>query len=151
MNHCLIFKQYTAKIIATLALLALAAPSQGAPRSAAVRAEFQRLNPCPANGKTRGACPGWVKDHRVGLCVGGADEVSNMRWMTVAAAQAKDRWECRTGWEGKLAACERDGCFVESPLKARPEAGIPASGPGRGGGGGLAVELPGDFWLLPPP
>jgi hypothetical protein len=36
-------------------------------RSRVVRAEFQRLNPCPANGATRGACPGFEADHIVAL------------------------------------------------------------------------------------
>jgi hypothetical protein len=46
-------------------------------------------------GKTYGACPGWIKDHVVPLCKGGADAVWNMQWQTVAAAHAKDQWECR--------------------------------------------------------
>lgn len=64
-------------------------------RSPAVRAEFQRLHPCPANGKTRGACPGYVVDHVVPLCAGGADAPSNMQWQTAADAKAKDREEAR--------------------------------------------------------
>ena len=57
--------------------------------------EFQRLNPCPSTGKTYGACPGWIKDHIVALCKGGADAVWNMQWQTVAEAKAKDKWECK--------------------------------------------------------
>ena len=34
-----------------------------ADRSRVVRAGFQRLNPCPVNGATRGACPGFEADH----------------------------------------------------------------------------------------
>ena len=76
------------------------------PRSSAVKAEFQRLNPCPSTGERRGACPGFVKDHPKALCVGGLDTVDNMRWMTTEAAKAKDQWECRPGWEERLRECE---------------------------------------------
>jgi hypothetical protein len=53
-----------------------------ADRSRVVRVEFQRLNPCPANGATRGACPGFEADHVIALCAGGADHPSNMEWRT---------------------------------------------------------------------
>jgi hypothetical protein len=36
-----------------------------------------------------------------------------MRWMRVEAAKAKDRWECKPGWEDRLRECEAMGCFVE--------------------------------------
>jgi len=62
-------------------------------RSMAVRREFQRLHPCSANGRTVGACPGYVVDHIVPLKRGGADSVSNMQWQTTAEARAKDRVE----------------------------------------------------------
>jgi hypothetical protein len=55
------------------------------------RAEFMRSHPCPANGQTRGACPGYVVDHVVPLCAGGADASSNMQWQAIDAAKAKDR------------------------------------------------------------
>ena len=54
---------------------------------------FRRTHPCPSTGKTYGACPGWVVDHVHALKHGGADDVSNMQWLTRAAAKAKDRWE----------------------------------------------------------
>jgi hypothetical protein len=63
------------------------------PRSRAVTREFQRLNPCPSTGRTTGACPGWVKDHKDPLCNGGADAVWNMQWQTEADAARKDDWE----------------------------------------------------------
>jgi hypothetical protein len=62
-------------------------------RSREVTREFQREHPCPATGKTSGACPGYRKDHLVLLACGGPDAVSNMQWQTIAAARAKDRWE----------------------------------------------------------
>jgi hypothetical protein len=54
---------------------------------------FRKTNPCPATGKTYGACPGYVVDHVQALKRGGADDASNMQWQTHAEAKAKDRWE----------------------------------------------------------
>jgi len=54
---------------------------------------FRKSHPCPATGKTYGACPGWVVDHVHALKHGGADDPSNMQWQTQVAAKAKDRWE----------------------------------------------------------
>jgi len=71
-------------------------------RDAKAVAEFKREHPCPATGATRGPCKGWIVDHHQALCVGGRDEPANMRWQTVEAARAKDKWECRPGWEAKL-------------------------------------------------
>lgn len=55
--------------------------------------EFQHLHPCPSTGRTTGACPGYIKDHIVPLCAGGADAVDNLQWQTEADAAAKDRRE----------------------------------------------------------
>lgn len=68
-------------------------------RSTAVRAEFRRESPCPATGRRAGPCPGWEIDHRVPLCAGGRDEVTNLQWLTVAAHRAKTRDD--------LAVCSR--------------------------------------------
>jgi hypothetical protein len=64
-------------------------------RSSAVRTAFMRNNPCPSNGKTRGACPGYILDHVVPLCAGGADDDTNMQWQTREDARIKDREERR--------------------------------------------------------
>jgi hypothetical protein len=59
---------------------------------------FRRANPCPATGKTTGACPGWVADHVIPLCIGGVDEPRNLQWQRKEEALAKDKleWEaCR--------------------------------------------------------
>jgi len=56
-------------------------------RSHAVAREFQREHPCPATGRTIGACPGYRKDHVVPLACGGPDAVSNMQWQTVRDAR----------------------------------------------------------------
>ena len=50
-------------------------------------------HPCPATGKTSGACKGYVVDHVVPLKGGGADAPANMQWQTVAEAKAKDMIE----------------------------------------------------------
>ena len=62
-------------------------------RSPAAKAAFERSNPCPATGKTRGACKGYVIDHRVPLACGGADSPGNMQWQTTAEAKLKDKSE----------------------------------------------------------
>lgn len=74
----------------------LAQPAIAKPaRSKSAIAEFKRSFPCPANGQSRGACPGYVVDHIEPLCAGGADAPHNMQWQTVADAKAKDREERR--------------------------------------------------------
>jgi hypothetical protein len=62
-------------------------------RNPAARRSFQMSNPCPATGRTSGACPGYVVDHIVPLKRGGVDEPANMQWQTVTDAKAKDRIE----------------------------------------------------------
>lgn len=104
----LVFGALVAALIATLALLYSARiaadvppePQLGAGRSVERSAKqvraFRSANPCPATGAPRGACPGWVVDHVVPLCAGGADAPHNMQWQSVAEAKAKDREEHAT-------------------------------------------------------
>jgi hypothetical protein len=54
---------------------------------------FQASHPCPATGKTYGACKGYVIDHVVPLKRGGADSPGNMQWQSLSSARAKDRIE----------------------------------------------------------
>lgn len=82
-------------------------------RSQKAKNIFKQYHPCPATGKSKGSCPGWIIDHRIGLCVGGLDSHENMRWMTVSEAKNKDRWECKPGWESKLEQCEVNNCFFK--------------------------------------
>jgi hypothetical protein len=85
-------------VVVFVALVYLALPSDASARehrSREVTREFRREHPCPSNGKTSGACPGYRKDHINPLACGGPDAVSNMQWQTVAAARVKDRWELR--------------------------------------------------------
>jgi hypothetical protein len=66
-------------------------------RSRAATEAFQRENPCPSTGRKTGGCPGYVKDHKIPLECGGADDPGNMQWQTVAEAKEKDKTEsaCR--------------------------------------------------------
>lgn len=65
------------------------------PRSQAAKAEFKRLNPCPATGQNHGACPGWEIDHIKPLKCQGADRPSNMQWLTIAKHKKKTRRQAR--------------------------------------------------------
>lgn len=62
-------------------------------RSQQAKNEFKRQHPCPATGRSRGPCLGYVVDHVVALKRGGADSPGNMQWQTREAAREKDRWE----------------------------------------------------------
>jgi hypothetical protein len=62
-------------------------------RSSAAKNAFKREHPCPATGKPKGACPGYVIDHIIALKRGGPDSPANMQWQTIKDAKAKDRWE----------------------------------------------------------
>jgi hypothetical protein len=82
-------------IAAALAVGIVGSADAKTQRSSAAKSEFKRANPCPATGKPRGACPGYVIDHIKPLCAGGPDRPENMQWQTVADAKAKDRDERR--------------------------------------------------------
>lgn len=69
--------------------------SHGIKRSAAAKDTFRRQHPCPSTGRSSGACPGYVIDHKKALACGGADDPSNMQWQTTAGAKAKDKWETK--------------------------------------------------------
>ncbi len=62
---------------------------------APLRAEFQRLSPCPSTGKPRGPCPGYQIDHREALICGGRDELANLQWLPVAEHREKTRVEVK--------------------------------------------------------
>lgn len=62
-------------------------------RSAAVKYEFRKSNPCPATGQSSGACPGYEIDHIVPLKRGGADATDNMQWLTIPEHKAKTQRE----------------------------------------------------------
>jgi hypothetical protein len=81
------------KLTAALLLLAVAISAQ-ARDPAQVRA-FRHTHPCPATGKTTGACPGWVVDHQLPLCAGGRDAPQNMAWQEYRASLVKDAEERR--------------------------------------------------------
>lgn len=84
--------QVAASLAAVLAFSWVYAPDVPARDSGARRA-FQKANPCPANGKVVGSCPGWIIDHVKPICAGGLDHPSNMAWQRVEEAKIKDRQE----------------------------------------------------------
>jgi hypothetical protein len=74
--------------------LALAAPADARiKRSQSAKVEFKAEHPCPATGRRKGPCKGYVIDHVKALACGGADDPSNMQWQTIAEGKAKDKWE----------------------------------------------------------
>lgn len=64
-------------------------------RSYKAKSQFKQTHPCPATGRSKGSCPGYIIDHVQALACGGADHPSNMQWQTKADAKAKDKWERR--------------------------------------------------------
>lgn len=70
-------------------LIFVSLPADAGKRDIAQRDDFKRRNPCPANGKTRGPCPGFEVDHVVSLCKGGTDSPDNMQWLSIAAHRMK--------------------------------------------------------------
>jgi len=81
-------------MLRVVALLVLAMPAYAATeRSSTMVAHFKATHPCPANGHTKGACPGYVVDHIIPLCAGGDDAVYNMQWQTYAESKTKDKRE----------------------------------------------------------
>jgi len=82
-------------LLVVLLVLVPPSPTKAAERSPKARADFIRLNPCPATGsnKPHYACKGYVVDHIIPLSCNGLDHHSNMQWQTVADAKAKDKWE----------------------------------------------------------
>lgn len=82
-----------AAAVAGAILLVMAPLADAGPRrpSAAVT-EFRHANPCPATGRTEGACAGHVIGHIVPTCAGGADAAANMRWRPVADARVDAGW-----------------------------------------------------------
>ena len=84
-------------ILAVLLALSLgASPSVKNHRSTAAKNAFKRAQACPSTGQPRGSCPGWIVDHIVPLCAGGADTPTNMQWQTRADSLVKDRGERQT-------------------------------------------------------
>lgn len=88
-----------------LILALVAGATLAADRSRTERAAFVRDNPCPATGKTSGACPGWQVDHVRALCAGGTDHATNMQWLAEADHKRKTRddvGKCRAQRAGVL-------------------------------------------------
>lgn len=89
------------RLTALLVALPLTAPGLTEAKTSRDRSQvraFRAEHPCPATGRTRGACPGWHVDHVIALCAGGPDRPSNMQWITREDHRFKtlvDVRECR--------------------------------------------------------
>ena len=66
---------------------------RGYPRDPAVTRLFTLTVPCPSTGEVSHRCPGFIRDHFIPLCAGGADAVDNLWWEDIARAAEKDRHE----------------------------------------------------------
>ena len=55
------------------------APKAGSDSEKAI---FRKSHPCPSNGKTSGACPGYVVTYITPPKKGGAHTAANMQWLT---------------------------------------------------------------------
>lgn len=62
-------------------------------RSRAPVRKFYKLAACPSTMQIAPPCPGYVVDHVMPLCSGGADDPSNMQWQEKAESLQKDRIE----------------------------------------------------------
>jgi hypothetical protein len=95
---------FAERLCACLILLALSTSSAPGATNARVsriaEAQFRLANPCPVTGQSQGACTGYVIDRVIPLACGGPEDPDNMRWLTIAEAKAKAKWErigCRPG------------------------------------------------------
>lgn len=78
----------TGRVLLTLLLLAvLPQMGQAETRHAAQVRRFKQASGYPA-GRV-----GYVVDHIIPLCAGGADRTSNMQWQALAASYQKDAFE----------------------------------------------------------
>lgn len=78
-------------------------------RDPAIIREFRRLNACPSTQQHRGACPGYQVDHRIPLCLGGSDTISNLRWLPTSEHRAKTRYDI-----AYCAHIRKNGCPLRS-------------------------------------
>ena len=76
-----------------LAACATTQPTTVIQRDPAQVRTFRKDHPCPATGKTDGACPGWIIDHVYSLCLGGPDIPENMAWQAYDESLVKDKYE----------------------------------------------------------
>lgn len=83
------------RVVFSVFVLCLSLAALGFDRDHRALRAFRLDNPCPTTGQVKGACPGWVVDHIVPLCAGGADKPINMQWQAKAIAKEKDADELR--------------------------------------------------------
>src|SRR5688572_22922406 len=90
--------RYFPMIVACAAAFAVHAADSARPSRAEIL--FKLTQPCPATGQPNAACKCYVVDRVIPLACGGADDQANMKWLTLAEAKEKRKWErigCRPG------------------------------------------------------
>lgn len=65
-------------------------------RSQKAKHDFAKVHPCPATERHIARCPGYVIDHIIPLCAGGADAPKNMQWQVKRDSYKKDKEERAT-------------------------------------------------------
>ncbi len=99
---------------ALILMMGLAVIARSLPRDKTERDRFVRSNPCPANGNTKGPCPGYEVDHKKALMNGGKDKPDNMQWRRREEHKEKtkqDFEQCKM----KSAMCKHRGLRGTNP------------------------------------
>jgi len=81
------------KIMTWVISFALIQSVDASEHSQKAKDEFKYLHPCPADGSDRGPCSGYIIGYIIPLTCGGADNLNNMQWQSIAESKAKDWWE----------------------------------------------------------